>query len=296
MKKTGIVLTLLLCSVLLGSFTACESKTNNVIKLGGKAFTEAFLMSELYSLALEDEGYTVERIFGVPTLHEAIVAGEIDVYPEYTGTGLMTVLQEEAMTDPETVYTRVKEQYKEKFDLVWLTPSELNDSSCIVMSKSTADRLGIKNLSDMNKNASELKLADFQGWSEREDNLIAMNRLYGDFNFKELVQIDAGLKYAALESDEVQVIPGLTTEPQLLDPKFVIVEEDIKVWPPYYMAPIIRQDVLDDNPGIDGVLNKVSAAVDNEIIISLISKVDIDGEEYEDVAKEFYAANIQGQQ
>lgn len=292
MKKSKILLLLLSLLLLSGGISACGSKSESVVKIGGKAFTEAFLMSELYALALEDAGYKVERTFGVPTLHEAIVAGEIDVYPEYTGTGLINVLQESPMTDPKAVYDRVKERYKEEFDLVWLDSSQLNDSTCIVVSKRTADDYNIENLSDLNAVASELILADFQGWSEREDNLIAMNHLYGDFDFKEIVQIDAGLKYAALESDEVQVIPGLTTEPQLLDPKFVVVEEDIKVWPPYYLAPVIRQETLDANPGIDVVLNKVSAAVDNEIIISLISKVDLDGEDYEDVAAEFYTSSI----
>jgi osmoprotectant transport system substrate-binding protein len=296
MKKLTVLkalLAILLLSALAVSFSACGAKSGGAVKLGGKGFTEAFLMSELYALALEDAGYEVERIFGVPTLHEAIVAGEVDVYPEYTGTGLINVLQEPAMTDPDAVYERVKEQYKERFDLVWLESSELNDSSCIVVLKDVADSLGVKTLSDLNKAAPELALADFQGWSEREDNLIAMNRLYGDFNFKEIVQIDAGLKYAALESGEVQVIPGLTTEPQLLDPKFAVVEEDIKVWPPYYLAPVIRQEVLDGNPGIDEILNKVSRSMDNETIISLISRVDIDGEDYEDVAKEFYESSIQ---
>ncbi|MDR2132086.1 MAG: glycine/betaine ABC transporter substrate-binding protein [Clostridiales Family XIII bacterium] len=295
MKMLGMLRTsllLLLLSALAFLAPGCGSKSENVIKLGGKGFTEAFLMSELYALALEDAGYKVERIFGVPTLHEAILAGEVDVYPEYTGTGLINVLQEPALTDPDAVYDRVKDRYKEDFDLVWLESSQLNDSTCIVTLKSVADSLGIKTLSDLNKVAPELTLADFQGWSEREDNLIAMNRLYGDFDFKEIIQIDAGLKYAALESGEVQVIPGLTTEPQLLDPKFTVVEEDIKVWPPYYLAPVIRQDALDGNPGIDEILNKVSKAVDNEVIISLISKVDIDGGDYEDVAKEFYETSI----
>jgi osmoprotectant transport system substrate-binding protein len=291
MKKSVLIPALgaLVVSLLAG----CSGKDGKpLVRVGSKAFTEEFLIAELYSLVLEDAGYSVQRIFGIPSLHEGLVADELDLYPEYTGTGLLVYLQEAPLTDPQEVYDKVKEAYKTRFNLVWLESSRVNDSSCIVIKKSTADVLGISNLSDLRDRAPGLKLADFQGWSEREDNLIAMNRLYGEFKFKELVQIDAGLKYEMLAQDYVQVIPGLTTEPGVLDPRFVVVEEDIKVWPPYYLAPVVRQEALDKYPGIEAALNRVSASLDNPKIINLITRVDIRGEEYEDVAKDFFDANL----
>lgn len=268
--------------------------SEKTITMGGKNFTEGFLMAELYSLALEDAGFKVERQYGISTLtlNTAIQEGEIDVYPEYTGTGLMTVLGLEAMTDAKEVYDTVKTQYKEKYDIAWLEPSQVNNSTCIVIRKETADQLGITCLSDLQKHASELVLADFQGWSEREDNLPAMNTLYGDFQFKDIISIDQGLKYDVLKSKDVDVIPGNTTEPQLLDDQYYLVTENIKVWPPYYLAPIVRQEVLSKHPEIEEAMNRVSAAMDNDKIVALVSQVDMDGKEYEVVAKEFYEANI----
>ena len=243
---------------------------------------------------MEDAGYEVDRQYGIstPTLNEAIQAGEIDMYAEYTGTGLMTILGMDMLTDPQEVYDTVKAEYASKFKITWLNPSQVNNSTCIVMRKAQADELGITCLSDLQKHAADLVLADFQGWSEREDNLPAMNLAYGEFAFKEIVSIDAGLKYDVLSQGEADVIPGNTTESQLMGDEFVVITEDIKIWPPYYMAPIVRDEVLEANPEIAEVLNKVSAVMNNEIMIQLNAKVDLDGEEYEDVAKAFFEENL----
>lgn len=274
--------------------TKKSSKSQGTIVVGGKTFTEGFLVSELYSLALENAGYTVDRQYSLSTqvLQDSLLSGEVDLYPEYTGTGLMTVLGEDALTDPQEVYDTVKKEYKDKYNLVWLDSSEVNDSTCIVMLRDKAEELGIENLSDLNKHAPELTLATFEGWAEREDNLPAMNKIYGEFKFKDTVNVDSGLKYSALDNGEADVIPGLTTEANLSDDKYVVITEDKKVWPPYYLAPVVRQETLDEHADIEEILNNVSASLDNETIISLISKVEKDGEDYEDVAYDFFNENL----
>lgn len=279
------------------SNTKSTSQSGGKITLGSKNFTESFIVSELYALALEDAGYDVNKEFGMstPVLNEAIQAGEIDLYAEYTGTGLMTNLGLDMITDPDEAYNKVKEEYESQYQITWLEPSEVNDSTCIIMRTEQANELGIKTLSDLQKHASELVLADFQGWTEREDNLPAMNKAYGDFNFKDIVSIDAGLKYEVLSQGKADVIPGNTTEPQLLGDEYTVLEEDIKIWPPYYLAPIVRDQVLEEHPDVAETLNRVSAALNNDVMIKLNSKVDIDGEEYEDVAEEFYNSNIKQQ-
>ena len=292
--KKGVVWTMA-AALAAASLAGCGSGgSDKTVVMGGKNFTEGFIMAELYSLALEDAGFEVERQYGISTLtlNTAIQEDEIDVYPEYTGTGLMTVLGLPAMTDAQEVYDTVKAEYEEQYQITWLEPSEVNNSTCIVMRRDKAQELGITCLSDLQKHASELTLADFQGWSEREDNLPAMNALYGDFNFKEIISIDQGLKYEVLDSGDVDVIPGNTTEPQLLEDTYLLIEEDIKVWPPYYLAPIVRDEVLEQYPEMEEALNKVSAAMDNDTIVSLVYQVDMDGKEYEVVAEEFYEANL----
>ena len=269
-----------------------QVKAAEKIVVGSKGFTESFLLGELYADALEDAGFEVERTFGIATPHEPIVNGDMDIYPEYVTTCLTNFLEKSASEDPQADYEIVKQEYAEKFGIAVLDLCNVDDKGCIVMLRSRAEELGVTNLTELQKVASELVLADFYGWSEREDNLIKMNKLYGDFNFKEIAGIDAGIKYDALDAGEVDVIPGNTTEPQLKDEKYIKLEEDIPVWPSYYVIPLVRQEVLDANPEIADIINKVSAALDTETMIELISQVDIEGEEYEDVAEEFFEEHI----
>lgn len=275
-----------------GSSSASDVK--KTISVGSKGFTESYVISEIISLALEDKGFTVDRQFGISTapLNEAITTGKLDVYPEYTGTGAV-LLGKKPSTDPDEVYKLVRDEYKSKYNVVWLKPSVINNSNCVVIRKDTSDKLGITNLSALQAHAKELKFGDHGGWSERADNLPTMNKLYGDFSFKEIITIDGGLRYEVLANGNIDVTPGFTTDPQLLKKgDFVVLEEDKRVWPPYYLTPVIRQEVLDKYPEAEAILNKIFSSLEYDSFVSLLSRVDIDKEDYETVAKEYFEKNI----
>ena len=259
------------------------------IVVGGKSFTEAYLLSEIYADALEDNGYEVERVYDMntDTISPAIQNGEIDMYPEYTGTALTDVLGLDMETDTDKVYESVSKGYEDKWNITWLDMTTMEDKVAIVMLKDKADELGVKNLTDLQKVADQLTLGDGVNFAEREDDLLRLNKLYGDFNFN----VDHSLAYSCLDDGTVDVIPGLTTDVQLLDDKYVKIEEDIPVWPPQYVAPIVRDEVLEKYPEMKDVLNNVSKHISTESMIEMLDEVINGGSEYEDVAADFYKEN-----
>ena len=262
------------------------------IVVGGKSFTEAYLLSEIYADALEDNGYEVERVYDMntDTISPAIQNGEIDMYPEYTGTALTDILGLDMETDTDKVYESVSKGYEDKWNITWLDMTTMEDKVAIVMLKDKADELGVKNLTDLQKVADQLTLGDGVNFAEREDDLLRLNKLYGDFNFK-VVNVDYSLAYSCLDDGTVDVIPGLTTDVQLLDDKYVKIEEDIPVWPPQYVAPIVRDEVLEKYPEMKDVLNNVSKHISTESMIEMLDEVINGGSEYEDVAADFYKEN-----
>lgn len=290
----GIIILALVAGIALWKNNQADkstSKASTTIRVGSKDFTESLVVSEIYALALEDNGYKVDRVSNISSslIHKSLVNDEIDLYPEYTGTALLTILGDDMETDPDKVYQTVKKEYEEKYNLTWLNYSEANDSSGLAMHKETADKYNIKTISDLQKNASNIRMASQGEYEEREDGLPALEKVYGEFNWKSSKVYDNSLKYQILENDEADVTPAYTTEGRLAETdKFVLLEDDKHVWPPYNLAPVVRDNILEANPSIKKILNKVSAKLDTETVTKLNAKVDVDGEEYTDVAKEFY--------
>jgi osmoprotectant transport system substrate-binding protein len=277
--------------------SACGDKTENAedkaatIRIGTKDFTENLIVGELYALALEGAGYKVERVPNIAgsVIHSSIVNNDIDMYPEYTGTGLLSILKVDMLTDPDAVYKKVKEEYKKQFKIAWLDYSKANDGAGLVIRSEVSKNLGITTITDLQKHVSKLRFASQGEVDQRADGIPALEKVYGKFNWKSSKVYDNSLKYEVLKNNEADVAPAYTTEGQLVNKdQFTLLKDDKQVWPPYNLAPVVRDNVLDTNPEIAEVINKVSAALDTETVTALNAKVDVDKKEYEDVAKEFY--------
>lgn len=264
------------------------------IIVGSKGFTENLILSELYALALEDAGYKVDRQFEVSNavIHESLCQGEIDLYPEYTGSALMTILQQPMQTDPETVYTTVKDMYAEKYNLDVLDMCQASDGNGLAIRKDVAEKYGIKTISDLQQHASDVRFGSTSDFMEREDGMLGLERVYGTFNFKSTNSFDNALKYQVMSSDEVDCVPGYTTDAQLSSDEFLLLEDDKQLWPPYNIIPVVRQEIIDQYPDVAEIINGVSAKLDTATMTKLNAKVDIDKEEYDDVAADFYEENL----
>lgn len=282
---------LALAAVMAIGLTACAGSGKDAIRVGSKDFTEGLIVSEIYAVALEDAGYKVERKQNIAgsVVHTALINNEIDLYPEYTGTGLLTILQMDMITDPEEVYRTVKDEYEKRFNVTWLDYSKANDGQGLVIRTDIADQLGIRTISDLQNHAPELRFASQGEFDQRDDGLPALERAYGAFDWKSSRVYDGGLKYEVLSNGEADVAPAYTTEGPLAEKdKYTLLIDDKQVWPPYNLVPVVRDDALEKNPEIAGILNKISAALDTETVTALNAKVDVDKREYEEVAREYY--------
>ncbi|NSL50322.1 ABC transporter substrate-binding protein [Calidifontibacillus erzurumensis] len=267
-----------------------DKKDKLTIKVGSKNFTESLILGEMYSLALENAGYKVERklnLGGTMVAHESLKSGQIDMYPEYTGTGLLNILEEEPKTDPQEVYDIVSKGYKEKFNLVWLEPTNANDSQGLVTTRKVAEKYDLYTISKLAELAPELRLAAVPEFEEREDGLKGLKAHYGGMDFKSIELYDYGIKYRVILNDEADVTVGFTTDGDLTNKDLVLLEDDKNFWPPYYVAPVIRNEILEQDPAVADVLNNVSKLLNDEVLQGLNAEVDINKREYAEVAKEF---------
>lgn len=268
------------------------SGSGATIKVGSKNFTEAFLLGEMYKQLLEANGFTVEESFGLASeavAHEALKNGEIDLYPEYTSTGLQAILKLPAQKDRQEIFNTVKSEYEKQFQITWLDASPFENNQALAMTKARADELGIKTYSDLSQKAGELILGGPAEFFEREDGVKGLQGSYGGFQFKDNKQLDPSLRYGALQSGEIDVVVAFSTDGEIGGLDLALLEDDKQFYPPYQVAPVIRQDTLNANPQIAGILNALAPKLaDAKTMATLNYAVDgPDKKEPADVAKQF---------
>ena len=247
----------------------------------------------MVGLLMEDAGYPVDyklRLGGTGLIHEALVNGEINVYIEYTGTALTVMLKEDPLSDPDEVYERVKEAYQEKWNLVWLEPWGFNNTYTVTMQREVARELGIEKISDLKDKAGDLVIGATQEFIPRPDGLAGLEEAYG-FKFKEAKGMDPGLMYQALKEGEVDAISGFATDGRIPALDLINLVDDLGYFPPYYAAPVVRGDLLEKDPGIAEVLNKLAYKIDDTVMAELNYKVDGDKKDPAAVAKKFLQDN-----
>ncbi|HYQ98785.1 MAG TPA: glycine betaine ABC transporter substrate-binding protein [Casimicrobiaceae bacterium] len=261
------------------------------VKVGSKNFTEQFVVAEIYAQALEAAGIKVERkinLGGTLIAHKALEEKQIDLYPEYTGTMLLAVLKAEPMTDRKAVYDKVKAEYAAK-GLVVLNEAPLNNTYNMVVRPETAAQYKLETLSDLAKVSKELKLGAGPEFRDRKDGLPGLKAKYG-IEFKEDLQMAIGLRYQALANKQIDVVNGYSTDGMISAMKLKRLDDDKHLWPPYYLAPVVRKDALDANPKLAEVLNSVSAMLNETNMAEMNYKVDGEKMEPRDVARDFLKA------
>jgi osmoprotectant transport system substrate-binding protein len=267
------------------------AQAQQLVRVGSKNFTEQFILGELYAQALEANGIKTEKklnLGGTLIAHKALEEKQIDLYPEYTGTILLAVLKQEAMTDAKAVYDKVKSEYAAK-GLVVLNQAPVNNTYVLVVRPDTADKYKLETDSDLARVSKELKLGAGPEFRDRKDGLPGLREKYG-MEFKEDLQLAIGLRYQALKGDQIQVVNGYSTDGMISAMKLKRLKDDKNLWPPYYIVPVVRRDALDANPKIADVLNHVSASLDDATMAEMNYKVDGEKMEPKDVARDFLKA------
>lgn len=260
------------------------------IKVGSKNFTEQYILAEMYAALLENAGFKVERkinLGGTLIAHQALTTGQIDLYPEYTGTALSAVVKGTMSTDPDKVYNEVKDFYAKNYNLTWLKPTGINNGYVIVVRKETADANNLKSLSDLAKVSNTLVFGGGAEFPDRADGLPGLKRVY-NAEFKEFKQFaKLGLRYDALSQKDIDVANGAATDWQIGAQGLTALDDDKGLFPPYYVAPVVRQQTLDANPKMKDLLESLGSHLDNATMRVLNAKVETDHEEPKDVAEAF---------
>ena len=261
------------------------------ITVGSKEFTEQRILGEMMSLLLEKNGFTVNRkigLTGTAVVAKALQNGDIDLYAEYTGTGLVTILKQKVITNPDEAYDAVNKAYQSQFKEQWLGRFGLNNTYTLTMKADKAKQLGIVSLSDLAAKAADLKFGSDQEFLARPDGYPALSKAYG-FQFKKenIKSMDSGLVYQAVDSGQVDVIMGFATDGRIKKLNLVNLKDDKNFFPVYDAAPVIRQEVLQKNPEIAGILNKLQGQISDEKMQELNLSVDVNGKEPVQVAKDF---------
>lgn len=260
------------------------------VKVGSKNFTEQYILAEIFAAALENAGIKVERkinLGGTLIAHQALTTGEIDLYPEYTGTALVSVVKGDVSSDAQKVYEQVKDFYEKQFKVTWLKPAGINNGYALIVRQDTADKHKLKTLSDLGRVAKELSIGAGPEFADRKDGLPGLKAVYGA-EFKEFRQFaKLGLRYDALAAKQIEVANGFATDWQIADQKLVSLDDDKGLFPPYYVAPVIRQDTLTANPKVADILNGLGTLLDNDTMRGLNARVEKEREEPRAVARDF---------
>ena len=279
---TGWVLTLV---------CLCSCSRNGAVVVGSKNFTEQLILGEIAAQQLERKLHIpVERklnLGGTLLAHEAIQKGDIDIYPEYTGTASSVVLKKSAPSDTARAYQLVKEEYLKRYGLVWLPPLGFNDTFAMVVRTQDAGKLSAQKLSSAN--SRQWRLGVGYEFLTRPDGLHRLNEVYGLQWEGTPRSMDLGLLYQALRQNKVDMGAANSTDAELTDSRFAVLEDDKRAFPPYNACFVVRKSTVDQQRPVEMALTMLSNHIDAETMRRLNRRVEVDHQPIVRVAKEFLA-------
>ncbi|MBZ5551155.1 MAG: ABC transporter permease subunit [Acidobacteriia bacterium] len=260
------------------------------IVVGSKDFTEQVILGELIARQIERKtGLDVERRFelGGDLCHRALLAGEIDVYVEYTGTAFAAILKHQPRADPGAVYDQVRREYAEKFGLVWLAPLGFNNTFAILVRGDEARRLNLQKISDVSRYAPHWRAGFGQDFMSRADGYPGFSQAY-ILNFVEPPrEMDLALTYRALANGQVDLIAGNSTDGAIEQLGLVALQDDRHYFPPYQAAPVVRKAVVERYPQVADALNALGGTVSDQQMRRLNYRVDSEHRDVKQVVNEF---------
>lgn len=258
------------------------------VVVASKPFGESYLLAEIFAQLLEARGYTVDRRPGLGAteiVFRALAENAVDVYPEYTGTGLVAILGELPQSDPREVFRTVARVFRSRFGAVWLAPLGFENTYAIAVRQATADSLGLATLSDLAVVAGSLVAGLTPDFTGRSDGLVGLSVEYG-LAFRETRSLLQAVKYQALAEGAVDVIDGYSTDGFIERYDLVVLRDDRRFFPAYEAAPLVSRRLAADRPGVVAVLGELSGRLDVEMMRRLNRAVEVEGRDIGIVAAE----------
>ncbi|MHA3027789.1 glycine betaine ABC transporter substrate-binding protein [Chromohalobacter israelensis] len=266
------------------------------IVVGGLNYTEHLILTSATFQLLEANGYNVDKRDGLGTsvLRQAQENGQVDLYWEYTGNSVILFNDQPQPADAAETYATAKRLDAEK-GLIWLDPSDTNNTYALAMREADAEERDIHTLSDLAEamnDGADLTLASNAEFYARDDGLRPLQEAYGfEFPRSNVKRMDSGLTYSALREEEVDVALVFATDGRNGAFDFEVLDDDQQFFPVYQLAPVVREETLDAHPDLEPLLNEISAALNDETLIDLNRRVDVDDQNIERVAKDFLTEN-----
>lgn len=264
-------------ATLRGQSAPLASGGGGTVIVGSKNFTEQLILGELLVQYIEAETDLTARrrlnLAGSAVCHEALLNGDIDLYVEYTGTALTSVLGSSAPPDPEEAYRLAEEEYLKRFNLIWLPRLGFANTYALAVRRADAEKHGWKTVSDLALAAGGLRAGFTFEFLEREDGYVGLRKAYG-FEFGSAVDMDPGLMYEALRDGRIDVVSAFSTDGRIAAYDLFLLEDDRRFFPPYDAAIVVRKEALEKFPALGPALERLSGAIDEAAMQNLNDQVD----------------------
>ena len=262
------------------------------IKIATKPMTEQFILGEMLKLVIEDTtDYSVELTKGIGggtnNIMPAMESGDFDLYQEYTSSGYIMVLKHDSdgISD-EDMWKQLQKEYKDKYDMSWIGQYGFNNTYALIVREEAAKKYNLTKTSQLAEVSDELVFGGNSDYIERKDGFHLLCDTYG-LKFKDVKDIDIGLKYEALKKGDIDVSNGFTTDAQLSNDNVRVLEDDKHLQVNYFCSNVVRNDTLKSHPGLEEAIMKLDNSITDKEMASLNYKVEVEGKEDVQVAKDY---------
>lgn len=267
------------------------SEDKEPLKIGSSDMTEQLILANMYADMIEHETeYKVERdlnLGGVQMCFSSLESGEINFYIDYTGTLYGDILKQKSNSNAKEVYGYAKEKIKDKYGLSLLDQMPFNDTYTFTVTKETAEKYGLKTVSDLEKVSGELIITPTMSFNNRGEALPGIHTKYPDMNFKDNKAMEGATRYVALVNKESDVIDAYSTDGLISYYDLTVLEDDKEYFLPYYGVPLVNEEFLKEYPDAEEVVNNLSKHLTTEIVQQLNYEVDVEKKEPADVARDY---------
>ena len=267
--------------------SSLASSPQSTIVVGSKNFMENRLLAEIFAQLIEARtNVAVERrlgLAGTQVCFEALKTGAIDLYPEYTGTGLVTILGQETPGSSRETLNRVRAEFLARWNLWWISPLGFGNSYALALPRARAQELNLRTISDLAKVSSSMKAGLGYEFAQRADGYPGLQQQY-DLEFKNIITMQQTIKYQATAMGHVDVLDVYTTDGRLAVYDFLVLEDDQHFFPPYEAAALIRGETLERLPQLGPTLALLTNSLDAELMRTLNLRIQEQGESIEQVA------------
>lgn len=264
----------------------------DTLKMAVKPMTEQYILGTMLKKLIEAETNLKVDVSagiggGTSNIQPALMKGDFDFYPEYTGTGWNIVLKKDSVYKP-TMFNDLQKGYKD-LGLSWLGMTGFNNKFSLAAAKKIAEKYALKNFSDLAPVANTLTFGAEYDFFERDDGYKALCDAYG-LKFKDTKDMDIGLKYPAINQGQIDVMSVFTTDGQLATADMVVLNDDKGIYPAYECGFVIRDDVLQKYPELNAIFAKLAGLISDQEMATMNNKVEAEDLEPEEVAEEFIRA------